>query len=123
MRIGYNKNGDICESSIHLTVMEWVKLHPSISPYVLHFPNESKRSPRYGRLLKKMGMRKGVSDLFIAIPNKDYAGAWIEIKTMRGRITKEQTIFLDDMKEKGYFCSVTRGVKETMDTIKWYVSD
>lgn len=109
------------ETSIHLAVMEWVRLHPKLSPYVLHIPNESKRSPRYGKLLKDMGMRKGVSDLFIALPRNGYHGAWIEIKSDIGKVSPEQFKFIEEMKEVGYYCAVTVGVDQTIETIKWYL--
>ena len=115
-----NKNGWVSEQSIHLAVMEWVALYPSIFPYILHFPNESPRTPRYGRLLKKMGMRKGVSDLFIALPRHNYHGAWIEIKSEKGRVSPAQKVFLDQMKEVNYYGNITYGMDETIKIIKWY---
>lgn len=110
----------ISEKETHLRVMEWVRLHPSISPYVIHIPNESPRHPRYGALLKRMGMRKGVADLFIALPLNGYGGAWIELKTLKGKTTASQNCFLRDMKKAGYFVAVTRGIDETIETIKEY---
>lgn len=108
------------ERDIHLAVMNWVRLHPKISHLVLHYPNESKRSPSYGALLKKMGMRKGVSDLFIAIANHGHHGAWIEIKTKKGKATPSQLVFLEDMRDQGYYIAITKGVDETIETLKWY---
>lgn len=116
----YNKNGDLSERSIHLSVMQWISYHPYIKKYVLHFPNESKRTPRYGKLLKDMGMRKGVADLLIAMSRHGYCGAWIELKTESGRPTKEQTAFLQDMKNEGYFTKVTYGYEQAYETIEWY---
>lgn len=117
-----NKDGSISEQSVHLVVMRWVRLQPKIAPYVLHIPNESKRSPRYGKLLKDMGMRKGVADLFIAIPRNGYHGAWIEIKTDKGRATPEQKIFLEDMKKMNYHGCITHGIDETIKAIEDYLS-
>lgn len=119
-RTQLNKNGDLSERSIHLAVMDYVRHHPYLKKYVLHFPNESKRSPAYGKLLKDMGMRKGVSDLLIAMPRMSYSGAWIELKTTHGKPTKEQIVFLEDMKKENYYTHITYGLDEALKIIQWY---
>lgn len=120
--IRLNKNGDIPERSIHLAVMQYVRNYPNIAKYVLHIPNESKRTPAYGGLLRAMGMRKGVSDLFIALPRKTHHGAWIELKTTHGKPSKEQLSFLQDMARENYFCEITYGLDEALEVVKWYCS-
>lgn len=118
------KSGDIAEVSIHTTVLEWASVDPLIKPYrrfILHYPNESKRTPRYGKLLKRMGMRKGVSDLFIAVPRHGYGGAWIELKSTKGVLSREQKAFLEDMNSQNYYTSVCWSIEETIKTIGWYL--
>ena len=100
--------------------MRWVKLQPALSPYVLHFPNEGRRSPRYGKLLKDLGMRPGVSDLFITMARKGYIGAWVELKTPKGVVSPAQKDFLTDMEQQGYFTRVCRSIEEGIKTIDWY---
>lgn len=119
-RISQMSLGKESETQIHLAVMKWVRLHPKISPYVIHIPNEGKRSQRTGRLLKNMGMRSGVSDLFIALPRNGYHGAWIELKTDKGKVQPSQIEFLEDMKSSGYFVEITRGFDATVMAIKNY---
>lgn len=111
------------EESIQKAVMDWVRLHPLIKRLIIHIPNEGKRSPRYGKILKDMGMRAGVSDLFIAMARHGFNGAWIELKSKTGRLTKEQTEFLEDMKAQNYYTSVQFSLEETIDLIKWYCFD
>jgi hypothetical protein len=118
--IKFNKGGSTPEKSIHLAFMKWVKLYRQLDRFVLHFPNESKRTATYGKLLKDMGMRKGVADLLIAMPRHDYAGAWIEIKNEKGRLSKEQEFFLMDMATQGYLAVMTRGLDETINLVEWY---
>lgn len=108
------------ERAIHLTVMDWVNNHPEIRPYVIHIPNESVRTPKYGALLKKMGMRKGASDLFIAMPRHKFHGAWIELKTVKGKPTSMQKKFLADMKKQGYYTNITYGLDEAIKIMDWY---
>ena len=119
-RYKYLKSGELSEESMHKTVIEWVTLQPLIARLVMHFPNEGKRSPRYGKLLKDLGMRPGVADLFIAMGKHDCLGAWIELKTSKGVVSPEQKAFLSAMEQQGYFTTVCRSIEDTIDTIKWY---
>ncbi len=114
------KSGEPSESSIQKAVMEWVNLHAVIKKIVIHIPNEGKRTARYGKSLKDMGMRPGVSDLFIAMQRRGYGGAWIEIKSKNGTLTRRQKEFLKDMEAKNYFTRVCRSIEETIAVIKWY---
>lgn len=114
------KSGTISEETIHKTVMSWVRLHPMLKKLVLHFPNEGKRSLRYGKLLKDMGMRAGVSDLLIAMGRHGFHGAWIELKSENGNLSPLQKDFLEDMSQQNYFTAVCWSIDEAIDTIKWY---
>lgn len=116
----YLKSGQISEETIHKTVMEWVRLHPPLMGLVIHFPNEGKRTKRYGKLLNDMGMRAGVSDLFIAMGRHGYLGAWIELKSADGKVSIAQQSFLDDMCQQSYFTAVCWSIEEAVKMISWY---
>lgn len=117
------KSGDISESSIQKAVMQWVNLNPILRKVVIHVPNEGKRTKSYGKLLKDMGMRSGVSDLFIAMPRHGYGGAWFELKKKNGLITENQRKFLNDMHDQHYFTAICYSIEETIETIQWYCFD
>jgi hypothetical protein len=110
------------ETLAQIAVFDWIRLHKEISPYAFHIPNEGKRSYFMGAILKRMGMRSGVSDIFIAIPNKTYHGAFIELKEGKNKPTNSQLQFLQDMSDKGYFTKVCFGSDETIECIKQYMS-
>lgn len=112
----------ISEDDIQKTVMQWVRLQ-GLGGVVFHIPNQGKRSMRYGKQLKDMGMRPGVSDLFIARSSGKYHGAWIELKSATGRITPEQKHFLSDMQEEGYFTAICWSIEDAIATIKNYFSE
>lgn len=114
------KSGKISELSIQKAVMQWVRCKPKIKNLVLHFANEGKRTSYYGRILKDIGLRPGVSDLHIAMMRHGYGGAWIELKTEAGVLQASQIEFLEDMKSQGYFTAVCRSIDETIATIDWY---
>ncbi|UPY96975.1 VRR-NUC domain-containing protein [Pectobacterium sp. 21LCBS03] len=58
------------------TVIDGIK----IGDYLLHIPNEGKRGPKAARDAKRLGVRAGVPDLFLALPHGGYSGLWIEMK-------------------------------------------
>ena len=119
-RIKLLKSGEPCEASIHKTVMEWVRLQPLIAKLIIHVPNEGRRSKRYGHHLKALGLRPGVSDLFITMGKHHYFGAWIELKSTVGVLSPEQRDFLADMRQQNYFTAVCDTIEETISTINWY---
>ena len=120
-RNNYLLSGEPSENLIQTTVIEWCRLHPLLKYIVIHIPNEGKRSPRYGRHLKAMGMIPGVFDLFIASAKEPYIGAWIELKSFHGKLTPAQKEFGTNMNQQGYFTAVCRSVDEAINTIKWYM--
>lgn len=117
------KSGDISEQAMQKAILKWVRLHPKIRGLVIHFANEGKRTIYNGKLLKDMGLRPGVSDLFIAMQKKGFGGAWIEIKTKKGILSQEQKLFLEDMEAQGYFTIVCRTIEDTIKIIEWYCFD
>lgn len=114
------KNGYISESDIQKTVMSWARLQPNLKDLIFHIPNESPRSARYGKSLKDLGMKAGVSDLFIAMASHNYHGAWIELKSQEGLLSPAQNLFLQSMATQQYFTAVCHSIEEALKTIKWY---
>lgn len=88
------------ESYELIAVKEWVDLKVKL-PFI-HIPNEGVRNLRMGNLLKKMGMRSGVSDIFMPKSSRNYHGLWIEFKTGKGKVSNYQQAFIDEMNSLGY---------------------
>lgn len=92
-----------------------------IGDYLIHIPNEGKRGPKAAKDAKRLGLRAGVPDLFLALPRGDYAGLWIEMKSMTGMPTSEQTEWLNKLKKEGYLVSLSRGFDRAKDSIMKYL--
>lgn len=123
IKVKYLKNGDISEESIHKLILNYIGSHPYLfqfKNYILHFPSEGKRTPSYGLLMKSLGMRKGVADLFIAVPKRGFGGAWIELKSAKGLLRPEQMEFLANMKEQNFYTCACWSIDEAIETITWY---
>ncbi len=69
-------------------------------------PNERKCSISEGVRQKALGLRAGVSDLFLAWPTKRFPGLWIELKVNDNKLTKMQVVWLELMEKAGYATAV-----------------
>jgi hypothetical protein len=111
------------ESNEQIAAMDWLRAqHPNIALHTLHIGNERKASYYAGYIMKRMGVLKGASDLFMAWPNGGYHGLFIEVKSKIGRPSPEQKAFLQRMSEVGYRAEICYGAEEVISTIKDYLS-
>ena len=69
---------------------------------LLHVPNGEKRDAATASKLKRLGVRKGVSDLFLPVMVGGYGGLWIEMKADGGKLSAEQEGWIASMCERGY---------------------
>ncbi|UMO89366.1 VRR-NUC domain-containing protein [Pectobacterium sp. PL64] len=100
------------------TVIDGVR----IGDYLLHIPNEGKRGPKAARDAKRLGVRAGVPDLFLALPRGGYAGLWIEMKAKGGKLSAQQEIWLKKMSSVGYKAEVCFGYDHAVHGIVSYLN-
>ncbi|HIH9386906.1 TPA: VRR-NUC domain-containing protein [Yersinia enterocolitica] len=93
-----------------------------IGDYLIHIPNEGKCGPKAARDAKRLGLRKGVPDLFLALPRGGYAGLWIEMKADKGVLMGEQAEWISRLTIEGYAAKVCYGFKRTQAQIQYYLS-
>jgi VRR-NUC domain len=87
----------------HINIVNWFHYEfPELADDLHHFANERKCSINEGRKLKRMGVKKGVLDFFLAIPLNGKAGLWVELKVGKGRLTPEQIQFIERKISRGY---------------------
>lgn len=101
--------------------MDWVRLQPDLAPYVIHIANQRRANLIYGRRLKRMGVKAGVSDIFVAIPCHGRHGLWIEFKVRGGKLTSQQTNWLSIMIGKGYEAIVAYGADMAISALEKYL--
>ena len=110
------------EQAEHINVVNWFNYQfPELSDDFHHFANERKCSIQTGRILKRMGVKKGVADFFLAIPSNGYAGLWIELKVGKGKLTIDQSAFLFRKNERGYHAVAVWGYDTAIEVIKIYL--
>lgn len=65
------------------------KRYPEVG-MLFAIPNGGARHIAVARKLKAEGVRAGVPDLFLPVPRGGYGGLFIEMKSPKGKVTKEQ---------------------------------
>ncbi len=110
------------ESNEQIAAMDWLRAqYPKIADHTLHIGNERKASYYAGYIMKRMGVLKGASDLFMAWPAGGFHGLFIEVKSKIGKPSVEQKAFLQRMKDVGYRAEICYGAEEVISTMKEYI--
>ncbi len=108
----------------HISVVNWFhKEFPELADDFHHFANERKCTFATGKLLKSMGVKKGVADFFLAIPMNGKSGLWIELKVGKNKPTKEQSQFLARKLLRGYEALCVWGAGATKEIILYYLKE
>jgi hypothetical protein len=114
-----------------MAILDYCKLvYPQLAATVVKIHNEGQRSRSTNRLLPRLGMRPGASDLFFAYPTKtkNYHGLWMEIKKDGWKFTtgqKEhldrQHAFIEQQNANGYLARMVIGVDEGIALLNEYM--
>jgi hypothetical protein len=113
-----------------MAILDYCKLaYPKLYASVIKIHNEGQRSRSTNRILPRLGLRSGASDLFFALPTSYYAGLWMEIKKDGWKITasqkehvQRQLDFISQMQENGYMARMVIGVDEGIKLLNDYMS-
>lgn len=113
------------ETREQIALFDWLKLTPELFAVSFHIPNEGKRNARTGYILKRMGLKPGASDVFIAKASRGFHGLFIELKALTqngvyGKPTASQMMFVENMQAQNYCAEVCNGADEAIELIKWY---
>jgi hypothetical protein len=106
------------ETQLQIQIATWLRqAHPSW--LWLHIPNEGKRNPMTGAILRSMGMSKGWPDILIfghtchASYLWEYApGIAMELKSARGKASDAQVNVLAALRARGWLCAVVRSLDD-----------
>jgi len=79
------------------------------------------KSVQQGVKNKRMGLRKGWPDLFIAEPRNGRHGLFLELKTQKGKVSPEQSAILNKANELGYSGIAVYSYEEAVETINSYM--
>ena len=88
-------------------------------PYILecwHVPNGMHSSPQACRMMKLIGLHKGVCDYWVLLDKGDLIA--IEFKDDKGVLSNEQKIFINHLRLCGFNVGVCRSVFEATQFVK-----
>ena len=126
------------EAQEQIAVVEWAALapHPSlpgkVGDYLHATPNGGyKLSPALAKKMKRMGLKAGVSDLFLATAVAPYHGLYVEMKKQRqhfdcnssikAAMRASQVEWIDRMTLAGFHGSFAYGAEEAIAIIEEYL--
>ena len=114
------------EQDEQIAVFEWAEmmtpLYPPLKMLHASLAGNVKIAPKYLNLLKKMGAKKGIPDIFLPVPTAQYSGLWIEMKRRkRSNLSMEQKRWLDDLNDYGYYACVCEGSDAAIACISQYL--
>lgn len=107
------------EKKIQMNIVNWLRqCHPDV--IFMANMNENQGTPMWRQIGQKMGVIKGVSDLFFPKGNWTYTGLWLEIKTKEGMASPEQIRFCAMMIDCGYYATISYGFDDSQKIIKTF---
>jgi len=74
-----------------------------------------------GLKMVKEGLKKGVPDIFLAVPKKDKHGLFIELKVGKNKPSANQLWWIHSLRTEGYAVEVCYGFEEARDAIVNYL--
>ena len=104
------------ETQEQMDFVRWLNYH---HPDVLfwHTPNGGKREISTAHKLSKMGVRRGVPDLFFP-----QLKLFIEMKSPKGSLSKDQKILKQQL-EKDYTYIVAKGFVDAVKSFSLFIND
>ena len=115
------------EARHQTALVKWARLN---NIRLVHVPNEGKREPRLGFILKNMGLAKGFPDLFLPRASFPYHGLFMEMKQERiykpsEKLTEtwiNQEGWIKYLNEQFYYATFVFGWENGMKIIELYLN-
>lgn len=117
------KTQAVSESTLQIQCVRWFDMqYPFWSKYLFHIRNGgSIKSAREGMKFKRMGVRKGIPDLFLSIPHIDWHGFYIELKKKGGKPSLEQVENGKAFEDLGYKFLIIDDIEVFIDEVNEYM--
>jgi len=107
------------EDKFQRAVMQYFK-NQYPEAYVIHPPNEGKRSPYERFKFKQLGGKSGIPDVLCFAPNDSYNGLALELKVGYNKPTQNQKDALEALKTSGWYSTWVKDLDTTIELIDKY---
>lgn len=94
--------------------------HPELNLFI-HLRNESMDHVAARRAFKRLGVKRGVPDLFLPVPRGERHGLWLELKSPTGRLSPEQKMWREALRAQGYAWEMARTLDEALTITLGYI--
>lgn len=112
------------ETQEQIWLFEWAEAMTAKYPaleMMFHVPNEGTQSKVRGHRLKLMGVKRGVPDIILPVPKGKYCGLAVELKSLKGKPSADQLIWIDRLRWHGWRAEICHGWQEAADVIEGYL--
>lgn len=110
------------ESKLQRACVRWFRLQfPELSGNLWAIGNGGNRDVVTGYVMKLEGVLAGVADLMLCVPNEEYHGLFIEMKTAKGRQSESQRLFQINHESKRYSYKICRSFDEFKKVVENYI--
>lgn len=112
------------EDEEQIWLFSWAKLNSGKWPeleLMHHIPNGGKRSKSEAARFKAMGVKRGVSDIFLPVARGGFHGLYIELKAKDGKVDAAQKEWIAAVRKQGYYGAVCFGGGLAADLIQKYL--
>ena len=114
------------ESAEQTWIFRWAAVmsasHPELK-LLFHIPNGGSRNKIEAAKLKAQGVKPGVPDICLPVPNDEYHGLYIELKRRDGgHVSENQKAWLSALKACGYKAEICKGADEAVSMIEDYLN-
>lgn len=114
----------VSEHDHQVAVIKWFDLqYKEHRGRLFAIANGGQRHVRVAQKLKAEGVRRGVPDMFLPVPMKDWCGLFVELKREKGWPTAEQEDWIDYLNSMGYCAVICRGFDEAKEAITRYMTE
>jgi hypothetical protein len=113
------------EDTEQINVVSWANWNMNRYPelrWLFHVPNGGSRNKQEAVKFKQMGVKAGVSDLYLPYPKGSYCGLFVEMKFGNNRQQDTQKEFLADMAAAGHFVATCYSAEEAIKVIEEYLN-
>lgn len=101
--------------------LQYPKLIMFAIPNGTHLAGDTRARAIKMAKLKAEGLTPGVADLFLMLPKAGYHGLFIEMKSAKGTVSPDQSLFLSKAQLLGYQAHVCWSFDEAKSVIEKYM--
>jgi len=112
------------ERAEQCAVIQWAALmerqHPELA-LLFAIPNGGSRHRIEAFNLKRSGVRPGVPDLCLPVSRQGYHALYIEMKSIKGKVSLKQEGLITQLRVHGNYAEVCNSSIVAIGHLKWYL--